>query len=301
MLGSMAAPFHPVPDPPAGVPPAELVDVDGCRLAVADTGGDGPPLVLLHGFGGSLATWWSVLPRLAERHRVVAFDRPGFGDSPLPDDRAAWPDVLSEDGAAALTWALCDRLGLGRVGLVGHSAGGAVAAAAAVADPGRVDRLGLVAAAIGPRMDVPAVVGRLAGSPLVRSLAAAAHPHVAEPMLVAMAPQVWASPAAVHPAIQAANRRAVLGPVWGETVWEAAAHHQPSVLFDRLRTLRVPALVLTGDLDRVVPPEVAFALARQLPDAHLVVVRCAGHGPHEERPGEVLAALRPFLAGGGDA
>lgn len=294
------APPAPEPAPPVGVPATTTVEVDGCRLAVADTGGDRPPLVLLHGFGGSLATWWSVLPRLAEHHRVVAFDRPGFGDSPLPADRGRWQDVLSEDGAAAVTWALCDHLGLGSVALVGHSAGGAVAAAAALADPARVERLGLVAAAIGPRVEIPPAVGRLAGSPLLRSLAAAAHPHLAAPMLEAMASRVWASPAAVHPAIQDANRRAVVGSVWRDTVWEAAAHHRPSVLFDRLRTLHVPALVLTGDLDRVVPPEVAFALARQLPQAHLVVVRCAGHGPHEERPGEVLAALRPFFDGAGD-
>ncbi|HET8756661.1 MAG TPA: alpha/beta fold hydrolase [Solirubrobacteraceae bacterium] len=104
----------------AGVPTAAVV------------GGDGPPLVLLHGPGGSATDWVAVLPALVERHRVVVPDLPGHGDTEPSDDLVAW--------LAALVAATCDSAPV----IVGNTAGGALAARLALDHPDTLSRLVLV-------------------------------------------------------------------------------------------------------------------------------------------------------------
>ncbi len=84
--------------------------------------GAGPPLVLLHGVGGNKACWPWQLAGLSDRWRVIAWDAPGYGDSP-PLDRMTWPAI-----ADALC-GLLDGLLIDRAHLVGHSFGGMVAQA----------------------------------------------------------------------------------------------------------------------------------------------------------------------------
>ncbi|MGI9609095.1 MAG: alpha/beta fold hydrolase, partial [Acidimicrobiia bacterium] len=63
------------------MPALEIIDLDG-PVHYADYGGDGSPMVLVHGLGGSHLNWLHVAHRLAERHRVVAVDLAGFGLTP---------------------------------------------------------------------------------------------------------------------------------------------------------------------------------------------------------------------------
>src|SRR5918997_1218724 len=60
------------------------VEVDGHGVRVVDTGGDGPPILWIHGLGGAWQNWLLNLPAFMDSHRVVALDLPGFGDSELP-------------------------------------------------------------------------------------------------------------------------------------------------------------------------------------------------------------------------
>jgi FAD/FMN-containing dehydrogenase/pimeloyl-ACP methyl ester carboxylesterase len=107
------------------------LDAAGVATAVV-VGGDGPPLVLLHGPGGSATDWVGVLPALLERHRVIVPDLPGHGDSAPGDDLVAW--------LAALVAATCPSAPV----IVGNTAGAAVAARLALEHPDAVSRLVLV-------------------------------------------------------------------------------------------------------------------------------------------------------------
>lgn len=96
------------------------VEASGCRLFVQDWGGDGPPLLLLHGGGADVSTWDGLAPLLARDFRVVAYDARGHGQSEVPASggRAS----LLEDVDAVIA-----ALELDRPLLVGHSMGGATA------------------------------------------------------------------------------------------------------------------------------------------------------------------------------
>jgi len=115
------------------------------------------PIVLLHGFGGNLNSWLFNRPELAARHRVIALDLPGHGES---------DEKVGAGGAADLAAAvlgIMDALQIGRAHLVGHSMGGAVAIAIAADQPARVRSLTLVASAgLGPEIDGAYISGFLA-------------------------------------------------------------------------------------------------------------------------------------------
>ena len=105
-----------------------MLDIDG-PIYVADFGGDGPVMLLVHGLGGSHLNWMSVAPQLAAHHRVYALDLPGFGRSPLAGRRstiAANVDLLTR----AIT-----RLSRDRIVLMGNSMGGLLSIGAAARHP----------------------------------------------------------------------------------------------------------------------------------------------------------------------
>jgi pimeloyl-ACP methyl ester carboxylesterase len=113
------------------------LDAAGVPTAVLE-GGDGPPLVLLHGQGEFAATWMRVIPDLVATHRVVAPDLPGHGASGLPDG------TLDHDRVLAWLDDLVERTCPTPPVVVGHLLGGAIAARFAVRHGDRVRRLVLV-------------------------------------------------------------------------------------------------------------------------------------------------------------
>src|SRR5829696_2341674 len=116
------------------------ISVDGLPVRYL-TGGEEPPLVLLHALGESALDWRWVLPALARTHRVYAVDLPGFGYSAKPS--AEYTPAFF----ARFVGAYLDALGLERTGLVGSSLGGLVALRLALSEPARMSALGLVASA----------------------------------------------------------------------------------------------------------------------------------------------------------
>lgn len=132
--------FHPdpLPDAPEDYRFARL---DHAHLRFIDQG-EGPVVVLVHGFASSLNVWKDILPELTARYRVIAVDLMGFGWSNRPDAD------YSPAAQAELVWKLLDRLGVGEqpVRVVAHSWGASVALAMALQQQERTNSLALYAA-----------------------------------------------------------------------------------------------------------------------------------------------------------
>ena len=115
---------------------ATFAEVEGARVRFVDEG-QGPPVVLIHGFASSLETWATVRPALRERHRVLAMDLKGFGWTDRPEGD------YSPEAQARLVLALMDQRGIERAAIVAHSLGSSVALALALMAPERVSRIAL--------------------------------------------------------------------------------------------------------------------------------------------------------------
>src|SRR3954471_7153434 len=144
-------------------PTGRFVEVGGVRLHYLEKGA-GPPVVLLHGNVVTAEDWAlsGVLDRVAARHRVVAFDRPGYGRSDRPRG-SAW---TAADQAGLLRRALA-RLGVERPVVVGHSWGTNVALALALAEPAAVRGLVLVSGYYEPTLRADALLVAPAAVPVL--------------------------------------------------------------------------------------------------------------------------------------
>jgi pimeloyl-ACP methyl ester carboxylesterase len=238
-----------------------FVEADGFRIRYLEAG-QGSPLVHLHGAGGFRLSRAHEL--LSRQFRVIAFEMPGFGQSP--------ENTVTRDMAElALTMArAAGDLGLGEFNLWGTSFGGKTALWLAVQQPEQVRALVLAApAAIRPEGSQLA-----AGSPKEMARRLYAHPE-RMPAL----PQV-------DPAIQTKTRALVL---------RLRGPDRDRDLERRLSELAIPALVLFGTLDAVIPPEMGRIYKGLIPNCHLVFVYDAGHAIDAERPEAFTEVVADFL------
>ena len=292
-----------IPIPPLRntVPPRELADPDSRFVSLQGLdvhyklAGEGEPaLILLHGFGASVYSWRDVLEPLGEQGLVVAFDRPAFGltSRPLRDE---WThgNPYSPDAAADLTVALMDTLGVERAVLVGHSAGGAIAVQTALRHPDRIQALVLVAPAV-YQGGAPSPIQPLLRLPQVRRLG----PLLVRRLLPRLGTQgvltAWYDPDQVTDEVLEGYERPLRAENWDRALWELTLASRP-VDVGRLPEITVPTLIITGDSDTIVPLDNSERLARDLPQAELVVIPQTGHLPQEERPDRFLEAVRAFL------
>jgi haloacetate dehalogenase len=121
---------------------ARRIDGDGVALNVR-IGGVGAPLVLLHGYPQSHATWHRIAPALARHFTVIVPDLRGYGDSDVPADDAAH-SVYSKRTMARDIAAVMAELGFDRFAVLGHDRGARVAYRLALDMPERVSRLGII-------------------------------------------------------------------------------------------------------------------------------------------------------------
>lgn len=271
------------------LPAGELREIGGRRVRAVERGA-GEPLVLLHGFGASAASWRLVIPELARHRRVVAPDLHGFGYTERPRERAAY----TLEGQAALVLALLDHLGIARADLAGHSYGGGLALHLAARHPERVRSLVLVDTT---RPEYGrARRSRLASFRPLTSLFARAfllRPGTVRRALV----RSVADPARVTDELV----RLYLEPLGVEGAIDAyvgltAPTPGPVPPPVDLAAIGQPALVVWGEEDRLIAVRWGRELARTLPRAELVVFPETGHLPPEERPAELAAAIEGFLS-----
>ncbi len=237
------------------------VDVRGQPITY-ETAGIGEPLVLVHGLSGSTRWWARNAPTLARQYAVYLVNLPGFGA--LQWRGAGF--VLSEAADWLADWIAA--VGVRSCHLVGHSMGGYIAIRLAARHPELVRRLVLVAPA---------------GVPSGRSMIG-----YGVPLLAA----VLAATPSFLPVLALDAVRA--GPL---TLLRAARDLLAADVCDDLRAIVAPTLLIWGDRDTLVPPSLAPALRKEIPDARLVLLRGAGHVPYYDRPREFNDALLAYLAG----
>jgi pimeloyl-ACP methyl ester carboxylesterase len=227
----------------------------------------GPPLILVHGAGGTHRHWPEEARSLPGR-RVIAIDLPGHGGSPGPGRRSI------ADYAGDLR-GLMDLLGISQAVLVGHSMGGAVALTLALDSPDRVSALGLVGTG-----------ARLRVSPAI--LQAAADPAAFEAAVDGMAGWFFG------PGARRALRdefTAGLRQVPAEVVHGDFSACDGFDVREQVGTIRVPTAVVCGDADQSTPPRFSEFLRASIPGARLTLIPGAGHMVALEAPGVTVAAI----------
>jgi pimeloyl-ACP methyl ester carboxylesterase len=258
----------------------EAIEAGGHRIAY-ERRGEGPPVVLVHGYVGDRRMWRRQLDELSDEFTVVAWDAPGFGGSSDPSED------LPLSGFADCLAAFVAALGLGRPHVAGLSFGSGIALELYRRHPELPRSLVLASAYAGWAGSLPAEVAsqrlaqalRLADLPsarLIDELMPTLFTEAAPRELVA---DFVAGLAEFHPAGLRATARAF-----------ATAD-----LRDILPGIAVPTLLLYGDIDVRAPLDVALDLHATIPGSRLVVIEGAGHVCNIEAPERFNAELRAFL------
>jgi len=304
--GALVRRRHPRDVEPLGPPPPEdlgpVDSFDGTELAVRAAGDPEAPVILLaHGFSLDMSSWWAVWPELAKDFRVIALDLRSHGAS----GRAVHGDLslraMGRDLAAVL-----DAVAPGRPAVVvGHSMGAVAILALAEQRP----------ELFGPRIAGVALIGAASSDLLwgaMGSVTELLRPRLGSLQAAArrvdgLRRAVLAGPTGLSGVVarvtqfgpnapkDVVDHVVALAQSTSSEVWTDAL---PELMEMDLRhavpRVRVPAIVLVGEHDRVTPPTGAVALTGALPEGRLVVIPDAGHIPMLETPEAVVRELRGF-------
>lgn len=265
-----------------------FAELKGVRMRYF-TGGEGSPLVLVHGLGGAAANWTELVPRLLGRHRLLVPDLPGHGGS------TALPAVSGLEPFADRVAQLAEREGMVPAPVVGHSLGGMVVLRLALRHPESVSAVVLAAAA---GLSVGNVWGRnlLSVFSAVRPgrLAARYRSRVSRSGVlrrlvfgfVSVSDPQGLTAEAVEGFLAAQLLHTDIG-----SAWRALRSDDPR---QELEAVRCPVLVLWGAEDVQLPLDDAFEYTRRL-RARLRVIPGCGHLLIGERPDACDRALAEFL------
>lgn len=249
--------------------------------------GEGPPIVLIHGFGAALDWWDRIAPELAREHRVIRLDLIGHGGTEAPGSGYAI------ERQAALVKDVLDKLGVERTVVVGHSMGGEVATAFVAANPAQVERLVLIDTPPKPetafdlktRLGLTPIIGeglwRLRTDRILRqALAQGFAPGF--PVPKAFVADLWQL---TYTAFHTAHD-------------DSVAYVTQTPTYERINAIepRPPLLVIFGTEDALISPASA-KLFENVKGAKLVMVEGAGHSPMVEKPERILGLLHDFING----
>jgi pimeloyl-ACP methyl ester carboxylesterase len=256
-------------------------------------GGEGPPLVLVHGLGGAASNWTELAPLLVERHRLLVPDLPGHGRS------TSLPAVSGLEPFADRVALVAEREGMLPAPVVGHSLGGMIVLRLALRRPAEVQALVLAGAAglsignvwgrqllsiftsVRPGRLAARYRGWVSRSPLLRRLVFGVV-SVADPVgLTDEAVEGFLAGQLLHTDVDSA--------------WQALRRDDPR---QELEHVRCPVLVLWGSEDVQLPLDDAFEYTRRL-RARLRVIPGCGHLLIGERPDACADAIERFLGDGG--
>lgn len=278
----------PAPGPVSGSAVAARLRVHDVALHV-ETAGAGAPLVLLHGFTGSGASWARHVPVFAGRFFTIAIDLLGHGRSDAPADPARY----RIERAAGDVLSVLDQLGVTRAAVLGYSMGGRLALFLATVAPERISALVLESSSPGirdaaDRRERAARDAALADELERDGIAAFVDRWERLPLFVTQARLPEPERAALRAQRLAQAPRGLANSLRG-----MGQGTQPS-LFERLRSLRMPVLILVGALD---PPYCALGreMVRLIPQGRLTIIPDAGHAVHLEQPEAFRSIVSEFL------
>lgn len=254
------------------------VEIGPARLSMT-IAGHGRPLVLLHSLLADRSSFDRVLPALAATHTVYALDLPGFAGS---DFAQGGLEAVADRVAAGI-----QALGLTQPPvLLGNGYGGFVALLVAIRHPGLAERL--VLADCGAAFSEP---GRAAFRGMSAGAAKGGLAAVADTAMRRLfAPEYQAQ----HPDLIAARKESFLA-LDPQTFHAACAALAELDLRRQLAGVRVPTLVLVGEMDEATPPPMSHELVAGLPDAKLVVLPGLAHVPQLQAPERFVAPVAAFL------
>jgi pimeloyl-ACP methyl ester carboxylesterase len=260
----------------------------GTTLGYA-VGGEGPPLVLVHGLGGTIENWRALAPALAAEHRVLVPDLPGHGRS------ARLLEARDVDALCEAVLGIADAEDVRGAVWIGHSLGGVVALRAAVLRPDAVRGLVLAAAAgIGSASRAAHVTLTVLGVAKPGRLIAPFRHTWARSRLGRRAAFGWwgvADPHALDPELAEAF---LVGPAHHTDTRQAGRALLSSDPRTELDRVRCPCLCLWGASDNWVRLDDGMEYARRL-RAPLRSIAGCGHLLIGERPEACLAAIRDFV------
>jgi 3-oxoadipate enol-lactonase len=264
--------------------PVEVVgataDVNGATLAYDDTGGDGPVVMLSHGFLMDRTMFVDQVAVLRANYRVITWDGRGFGATVYDEQPFTFWDSAHD------CLGLMDHLGVGRAVVGGMSQGGFVALRVALLDPGRVRGLVLLDTQAGPEDAevIPLYRGMIdswvTDGPTDELAAAGASLIIGDAGLSATWTAIWKS----------RPKESLRNP--GQTLIERED------ITDRLVEITAPALVVHGTVDVSISMDKAEALAAGLVGCvGVVAIEGGTHAANLTHPGPVNGAILAFLAG----
>jgi pimeloyl-ACP methyl ester carboxylesterase len=273
-------------NPPSG----QFIDVDGVRLHYIERS-EGPPLVLLHGNGSMIEDFDSsgLIDLAARRHRVIVFDRPGFGHSTRP--RAT---LWTADAQAGLFHAALERLGVSRALVLGHSWGASVAVALALKHPQSVSGLVLASGYYYPSARVDFAIMSGPAVPLIGTIVRhTLAPIVSRLMWPRLLRKIF-GPAPVPPKFKRFPKEMAVRP---SQIRAAAAEsglvvptaHEASSGYPKLK---MPVVVLAGVDDRLINiTEQSGRLHDAISHSIFRPIAGSGHMVHQTNPEAVMAAI----------
>lgn len=273
--------------PPAG----QFIDIDGVRVHYLMRG-EGPAVVLLHGNNVTLEDFNAsgLIDSLAQHHRVIAFDRPGYGHSSRPRDRLWTPSAQ-----AALLHAALQQLGVKQAVVVGHSMGTLVALALAMDFPQSVNNLVLVGGYYYPTLRVDALLTAPVALPVVGDVMRYTVTALsARAMLKGLVKGMFAPNEVPENFLPTLSREMLLRPVQLRANAEDAAFMIPQARAQakRFGELKMPVTLIAGANDKVVDVKAhSERLHVELPQSELHVVPDTGHMAHYFAKKLVLKAI----------
>ncbi|NID03250.1 alpha/beta fold hydrolase [Luteibacter jiangsuensis] len=254
-----------------------MIKANGLELHVEQRGAGGPTLVFLHYWGGSLRTWQHVVDALSPDYRTVAIDQRGWAKSAAPEAGYALSDLADD------VLAVVDALGLESYILIGHSMGGKAAQLAASRRPRGLAGLVLVA----PAPPTPLALPLDARQGMV-------HAYDSRESIVATVQQVLAPGGLSDGDLDTVIADSLAGASPAKAAWPLATSQEDITAV--VPKIDVPVIVISGEHDRVDPPEVLRReLLSRIPQARLVVLQGRGHLLPLEAPADLTSIIKAFV------
>ena len=271
---------RPVPDPAPRLSEDLYVDIGGSRLRYRDEG-EGPAVVLLHGWALDLDMWEPQAAALSADYRIVRVDRRGFG---LSSGEPSLVDDVSD------VQALCRHLKLQRISLLGTSQGARVALHIASVSPSMISCLILDGS---PR------IGAAAGRRDPQELPYEDYRHLAQTQGMTALRREWMR----HPLAELKTGRAearellarMVARYPGKDLIDPVSRPALTTTAEMIQSIAPPVLVIGGALDIDSRRRIALELVRELPRAQRAEIPDAGHLSNLDNPQAYTSALRRFL------